>query len=309
MIGKEKVYKGQYADDLVADRALAWLSEKRDKPFCLLLWFQTPHAPFFRARRHLDLYNGLRIAKPAIFDDDLKGYSGKPRVFADAENKIGATDTDDTARSLDELVKDYYVGLVTVDENIGRIFQYFEKFGKLEDTAILQTSDYGFFLGERRLFDKRLMHEPSIRVPLMFRYPRQIKLGVVRDEMILDIDIAPTLLDLANVNIPDHMQGTSVVGLIGIDNPSWRKEWFYDYYEYPCEKQVKHHRSIRTERYKLIHYYQKPQKFELYDLTNDPGETQNLYGDPQHLALQQDLWGRLQKLQNEIPTRQAHQAT
>ncbi len=303
VIGEEKVYKGKYADDLVTDRALAWLNEEREKPFCLLLWFQTPHAPFFRARRHLDIYNGIPIPKPATFDDDLKGYPGKPRAFVDAENKIGTTDDAAATRSLEETVKDYYAGLVAVDENIGRIFQHLEKSGELENTAILQTSDHGFFLGEWRLFDKRLMHEPSIRVPLMLRYPKLIKPGVVRDEMILDIDIAPTLLDLAGVKVPDHMQGKSVVGLVGAENPNWRREWLYDYYEYPGANQVKPHRGIRTERYKLIHYYQEPQEFELYDLGNDPGETQNLYGNPQHLALQQNLWNRLQKLENEIPTR------
>jgi arylsulfatase A-like enzyme len=303
VFGDEKVYKGQYADDLATDRALAWLSEKRDKPFCLLLWFQTPHSPFFRARRHLDLYSGVTIPKPATFDDDLKGYPGKPKAFVDAENKIGTTATEDAARSLEETVKDYYAGLVAVDENIGRIFQHLEKSGELEDTAILQTSDHGFFLGEWRLYDKRLMHEPSIRVPLMLRYPKRIKPGAVRDEMILDIDIAPTLLDLAEVKIPDHLPGKSIVGLASTNDANWRKEWFYDYYEYPGAEQVKPHRGIRTERYKLIHYYQEPQEFELYDLANDPGETQNLYGNPQHVALQQDLFRRLQKLGSEIKAR------
>jgi arylsulfatase A-like enzyme len=309
VIGEEKEYKGVYADDLATDRALAWLNEEREKPFCLLLWFQTPHAPFFRARRHLDLFNGLHISKPATFDDDLKGYPGKPRAFADAENKVGTTSSSDAARSLEEMVKDYYAGLVAVDENVGRIFQHLEKSGELEDTAILQTSDHGFFLGEWRLFDKRLMHEPSIRVPLMVRYPKRIKPGTVRDEMILDIDIAPTLLDLAWVKIPDHMQGKSVVGLAGGADPNWRTEWLYDYYEYPGAEQVKPHRGIRTERYKFIHYYQEPQEFELYDLVNDPGETHNLYGDPQYLALQKDLSYRLQKLQNEILARPAPEAT
>ena len=309
VIGEAKVYRGEYADDLATDRALAWLKEERDKPFCLLLWFQTPHSPFFRARRHLDLYSGVTIPKPATFDDDLKGYPGKPKAFVDAENKIGTTATGDAARSLEEVVKDYYAGLVAVDENIGRIFQHLEKSGELEDTAVLQTSDHGFFLGEWRLFDKRLMHEPSIRVPLMLRYPKRIKAGVVRDEMILDIDIAPTLLDLAKVKIPDHMHGKSIVGLASAPDPGWRKEWFYHYYEYPGAEQVKPNRGIRTERYKLIHYYEEPQEFELYDLAKDPGETQNLYADPQHLALQQDLLNRLQKLQNEIETGPAPQAT
>jgi arylsulfatase A-like enzyme len=304
VIGEEKVYQNSYADDLATDRALAWLREKREKPFCLLLWLQAPHSPFYRARRHLDLYNGVTIPKPATFDDDMKGYPGKPKAFVDAENKIGTTVAGDAARSLEELVKDYYAGLVDVDENIGRLYQHLEKSGELDDTAILQTSDHGYFLGEWRFFDKRFMHEPSIRVPMMLRYPKRIRPGVTREEMVLDVDIAPTLLDLAGINKPEDMQGKSIVGLASADDLGWRKDWFYEYYEYPGYEQVRPHRGIRSERYKLIYYYLDPQEFELYDLVHDPGETVNLYGDPEHSTLQQNLWNRLQSLQAQIPEHQ-----
>lgn len=151
VIGVEKIYRGTnrhefadnlemdwtgvYADDLFTDRALDWLKERHDHPFCLLLWLQAPHAPFFRPRRHLDLYDGIYIPKPATFDADLKGYPGKPRCFADASNKIGTTTSGDCARSVEELVKDYYAGLVAVDENIGRVMSYLESSGQLDDTS------------------------------------------------------------------------------------------------------------------------------------------------------------------------------
>ena len=302
VVGEEKVYQG-YADDLVTERALAWLEEPREKPFCLLLWFQTPHAPFFRARRHLDLYNGIPIPKPDTFDDDKKGWPGKPKPFIDADNKIGTTSTGDCARSLEELCKDYYAGLVAMDENIGKIMDYLQSKGQLEDTAVMHTSDHGYFLGEWRLFDKRLMHEPSIRVPMMLRYPARIKPGTTREEMILDIDIAPTLLDLAGVKAPQEMQGKSMLPLMEHDNPGWRKEWFYDYYEYPENEHVQPHRGIRTERYKLIHWYLEPQSFELYDLLKDPGERQNLAGDPQHQVIQNELQARLEELRKGIKER------
>ncbi len=304
VIGEEKVYHDQYADDLVTDKALEWMNKDRgDKPFCLLLWFQTPHAPFFRARRHLDLYSGVTIPKPATFDDDLKGYPGKPKAFVVAENKIGTTATADAARSLEEVAKDYYAGLVDVDDNIGRVFSLLEKKGQLDDTAILQSSDHGFFLGEWRLFDKRLMHEPSIRVPLMLRYPKRVPAGVVRNEMILDVDIAPTMLDLAGVKAPEQMQGKSILPLARRADPEFRKEWLYDYYEYPNPENVAAHRGIRTERYKLIHYYKAPEEFEMYDLQTDPKETQNLYGRPEHAALEKELTTRLEALRNSIPER------
>jgi arylsulfatase A-like enzyme len=303
-IGPQKQYPNVYPDDLTVDRALAWLQEDRgEKPFCLLVWFVAPHEPFFRARRHFDLYRETVISKPATFDDDLKGYPGKPESFKAAHNKLGTTPTHVACGSHEGVVKDYYAGLVAVDENIGRILSYLEKQNILDDTAIVHGSDHGFFLGEWRLFDKRLMHEPSIRVPLMIRYPKRIPAGTIRDEMVLDTDLAPTFLDLAGVPIPAHMQGKSVLPLAGDADPAFRKEWYYEYYEWPNPEGVRPHRGIRTERYKLIHYVMEPEEFELYDLANDPGETQNLYGQPQSLALQQELLSRLEKLRSAVPER------
>lgn len=304
-IGPEKRYSNVYPDDLTVDRALGWLEEDRSgKPFCLLVWFVAPHEPFFRPRRHLDLYNGVPIPKPATFDDDLKGYPGKPKSFAEGNNKIGTTSTHVACGSLEGIVKDYYAGLVAVDENIGRVLAYLEKKNILDDTAIVQSSDHGYFLGEWRLFDKRLMHEPSIRVPLQIRYPKRIPAGTVRDQMILDIDLAPTFLDLAGLPVPEHMQGKSVLPLAKKEDPNFRKEWLYEYYEYPNPENVAVHRGIRTERYKLIHYYKdEPEAFELYDLEADPSETQNLYGRSEYAGLQQHLQERLLALQAEVPER------
>lgn len=303
-IGPQKQYHNIYPDDLTVDRALAWLEEDRgDKPFCLLVWFVAPHEPFFRPRRHLDLYrDGTVIPKPATFDDDLKGYPGKPKSFVDAENKIGTTPSHPAAGSLEGVAKDYYAGLVAVDENIGRVLNYLEQKNILDDTAVVTGSDHGFFLGEWRLFDKRLMHEPSIRVPLAIRYPKRISAGTVRDEMVIDTDLAPTFLDLAGVPAPAHVQGKSVLPLAKAPDPSFRKDWYYEYYEWPNPEAVRPHRGIRTERYKLIHYVEQ-QEFELYDLASDPGETQNLYGRPQYLSLQEDLLNRLEKLRAAVPER------
>lgn len=303
-IGEQKRYPGVYPDDLTVDRALAWLEEDRgDKPFCLLVWFVAPHEPFFRARRHFDLYRATQIAKPATFDDDLKGYPGKSKGFVAATNKIGTTMSHVACGSHEGIVKDYYSGLVAVDENIGRIVSWLEKKNILDDTAIVQTSDHGYFLGEFRLFDKRLMHEPSLRVPLMIRYPHRIPAGTVRSEMVLDTDLAPTFLDLAGVPIPAHMQGKSVLPLAKAPDPGFRQEWYYEYFEWPNPEAVPPHRGIRTERYKLIHYLQAQQEFELYDLKSDPGETNNLYGKPEVAALQQKLLARLDDLQSKVPKR------
>ncbi len=301
-MGEERQYEKVYPDDLAVDRALDWLrTRKSDKPFCLLVWFVAPHEPFFRARRHFDLYRKTVIPKPATFDDDLKGYPGKPACFAAAKNKIGTTPEHESAGSHEGMVKDYYAGLVAVDENIGKVFQYLEEKNILDDTAILHTSDHGFFLGEWRLFDKRLMHEPSIRVPMMIRYPKRIPAGTIREEQILDLDVAPTLLDLADVPIPKHMEGKSMMPLAQAADPTFRKEWYYQYYEWPNPEGVRPHRGIRTEQHKLIHYTMEPQEFEMYDLTADPGETENLYGDPRHAEMQKKLWDHMQELQARVP--------
>jgi arylsulfatase A-like enzyme len=297
-----QVFEG-YVDDLVTDRAMSWMKQKREKPFCLCLWFQAPHSPFFRARRHLDLYNGVSIPKPSTFDDDLKGYPGKPRAFDNTDNKIGGPyaqqsgTRDNCARSHEEVVKDYYAGIVDTDDNVGKVFQALTDLGQLDDTVILFTSDHGFFLGEWRMYDKRLMHEPSIRTPLLVRYPRMIRAGSIAKEMTLITDLAPTFLDLAGVPIPERLHGQSLTPFLKGERPqSWRKDLLYEYYEYPGPHNVRKNRGVRTERYKLIHYYEDPEEFELYDLQEDPGELQNLYGDPSFAALAHQLRQRIDEL-------------
>jgi arylsulfatase A-like enzyme len=301
-IDSTRTYQG-YVDDLVAEKAIQWLKQKREKPFCLILWFQSPHAPFFRARRFLDLYNGIPIPKPATFDDDLRGYPGKPRAFADADNKIGGPYARDTetegncARSLEELVKDYYAGIAAVDDNLGKVLQTLSDIGQLDDTVVMFSSDHGFFLGEWRMYDKRFMHEPSIRTPMFIRYPRLIRPGSTVSNMVLNTDIVPTFLELAGIRIPERMQGQSLVPLLKGEEPkSWRKDWLYEYYEYPGPHNVQRNRGVRTEQYKLIHYYEAPEEFELYDLEKDPGELHNLYGDPRYAPLTRDLRQRIREL-------------
>lgn len=305
-VNPQQTYEG-YVDEVVTDRALKWVRQKRDKPFCLFLWFQAPHAPFFRPRRYMDLYNGVAIPKPATFDDDLKGYPGKPRAFADATNKIGPygpqrgmSGASNCARSLEEVVKDYYAGVKDVDDNVGKLFDTLTDLGCLDDTAILWSSDHGFFLGEWRMYDKRLMHEPSIRVPLFVRYPRLIKTAASYQQMALNLDFAPTILDLAGVKIPEWVQGRSLVPFFeGTPPASWRKDWLYEYYEYPGPHEVRKNRGVRTDRYKYIHYWEVPEEFELYDLQEDPGELHNLYGDKRYAELTAHLRNRLEKLRRE----------
>jgi len=296
-----KLYEGEYVDTLLTRKAIEWLKQKRSKPFCMFLWFYAPHAPFYRPKDMVNDFNGVPIPKPATFDEDLKGYPGKPRAVADADNKVGYSEVfSDDPRSLEELVKDHYAGVQDNDRNVGAIWQELERQNIVNDTAVLLSSDHGFFLGEHHLYDKRLMYEPSIRVPMIVSYPGRIKAGTKSDEMVLNLDLAPTLLEIAGLAAPGEMQGKSILPLAeGKANFSWRKDWLYEYYEYPGFENVRPCRGVRTDRYKLIHFFIEPQEFELYDLQADPDEMNNLYGRPGYEELTAHLKERLAALRTE----------
>jgi len=165
---------------------------------------------------------------------------------------------------------------------------------------VLLSSDHGFFLGEHHLYDKRLMYEPSIRVPLMIRYPERIPAGTTSARMTLNLDLAPTMLDLAGVPVPTVMQGKTVMPLAeGKANVPWRTDWLYEYYEYPGYENVRPCRGVRTERYKFIHFFLEPEEFELYDLEKDPDERDNLYGKSGYEELAARLRARLAELRKE----------
>lgn len=296
--GEPKIYD-RYVDDLLVTRAVKWLEQEHEKPFCLFLWFFAPHAPLDRQLRMVDDYNGVPIPKPASFDEYLAGYPGKPKGVVNAMNKIGAQFVPaDEPRSLEELVKDHYCGVKSNDEDISKVFAVLQEKGIMDSTAVVWSSDHGFFLGEHRFYDKRLMYEPSIRVPLMIRYPRRIQSGTTSDQMVLNLDITPTLLDLAGIPIPAAFQGKSVMPLAERESIPWRKDWLYEYYEYPAAEKVPPCRGVRTERYAYIHYFTQD-AYELYDLQIDPDEMHNLYGDPQYAELTRKLATRLEELRRE----------
>jgi len=300
----------EYVDDLLTRKAVAWLQREHPAPFCLFLWFYAPHAPFDRPLRMVNDFNGVAIPKPASFDEYLTGYPGKPQGVVDAVNKIGAQFLQrDDPRSLEELVKDHYCGIESNDEDIGQVLEVLRQRGILDETAILWSSDHGFFLGEHRFYDKRLMYEPSIRIPLMMRYPPGIRAGTTSARMALNLDLAPTLLDLVGLTPPPHFQGKSLMPLLANQEVKWRSDWLYEYYEYPGNEQVRPCRGVRTERYKYIHYFTEPQEFEVYDLEQDPDELHNLHRDPQHAQLIAELSARLEELRRETGDRYVYQPT
>jgi arylsulfatase A-like enzyme len=307
--GPERRYDG-YVDDLLTEKAVAWLKQPHSKPFCLFLWFYAPHAPFDRPLRMVNDFNGVSIPKPASFDEYLSGYPGKPKGVIDAQNKIGAQFLQrDAPRSLEELVKDHYCGIESNDEDIGQVLDVLAQQKVLDDTAILWSSDHGFFLGEHRFYDKRLMYEPSIRIPLMIRYPRRIRAGMTCERMALNLDLAPTLLEITGAPVPAAFQGRSLLSLVADPQTPWRQDWLYEYYEYPGNEDVRPCRGVRTERYKYIHYFTAPEEFELYDLKSDPDEMHNLYGEPAAAGLTHTLSTRLAQLRRETGDHYVYQPT
>jgi arylsulfatase A-like enzyme len=186
------------------------------------------------------------------------------------------------------------------DRNVGTVLHELERQKILDDTAIILSSDHGFFLGEHHLYDKRLMYEPSIRVPMMMRYPKRVAAGTTSAEMVLNLDIAPAMLDLAGAPVLPKMQGRDMMLLAeGKKNQAWREDWLYEYYEYPGFENVRPCRGVRTDRYKFIEFFIEPIEYELYDLQEDPQEMNNLYGKPGFAALTKQMQDRLARLRKE----------
>lgn len=185
-----------------------------------------------------------------------------------------------------QYMRDYLRVITSIDRNVGRVLDYLEKSGLLENTLVVYTSDQGFYMGEHGWFDKRFMYEESFRTPLLMRLPGGRK-GDVK-EMVQNIDYAPTFLELAGVKIPEDIQGVSLMPLIK-SSPTkedkqvvkhWRKGLYYHFYEYPAEHAVKRHYGVRDKRYSLIHFYNDINQWELYDLRKDPTQMHNIYGQP-----------------------------
>jgi len=172
-------------------------------------------------------------------------------------------------------MNDYLKCVRSVDNNVGRVLDYLDESGLAENTILVYTSDQGFYMGEHGWFDKRFMYEESFRTPLVMRWPAQIKAGGRIEELVQNIDHAPTLLDLLDLPVPSDMQGVSMKPLLFDQATVWREELYYHYYEYPGAHAVKKHYGIRTDRYKLIHFYDHIDEWEFYDLERDPNEMQN----------------------------------
>ncbi|MDB2463086.1 sulfatase [Algibacter sp.] len=194
---------------------------------------------------------------------------------------------------------DYLRTIQSVDDGVGQVLDYLKENGLEENTIVVYTSDQGFYLGEHGWFDKRFMYEESFRTPILMKYPKEIKAGTVIDELVQNIDFAPTFLDYAGVEIDETIQGESLRKLVSGETNEWRDAVYYTFYEFPAEHKVKRHYGVRTDRYKLIHFYYDIDKWELYDLEKDPTEMNNVYNNPEYTSVKDDMHKQLEKMRTK----------
>lgn len=240
---------------------------------------------------------------------------------------------------LQAYLHDYMSVIKSVDESVGRILDYVEQHGLSDNTIIVYTSDQGFYMGEHGLFDKRWMYEESMRTPLIISYPGHIAPKSRCSQLVQNIDFAPTFLSLAGIDVPKEMSGRCLQPLFANgDTKNWRKSLYYHYYDYPTFHLVRKHDGVRTQRYKLIHFYGKGGRqaaeenkymlkegtrenrtfnyldktgyfptdianidyYELYDLQNDPHELNNLYGNKDYSKVVKQLMKELYKYRKDL---------
>jgi arylsulfatase A-like enzyme len=323
-----------YTTDVITDVTLDWLKNGRDKdkPFFIMSQHKAPHRNWQPGPKYLDKYDGIDLPEPETLRDDYKNrlspaasqamtvrnhlsandlklrapgnltpeqkakwnaaYDPKNKAFADAK-----LEGDELLKwKYQRYVKDYLRCIDSVDENVGRLLDYLDKSGLAENTIVIYSSDQGWYLGEHGWYDKRWMYEESFRTPLLARWPGVTKPGSKNHDLVQNLDYAETILDLCGVKAPKDMQGESIVPLLKGNKPKdWRKSLYYHYYEFPGAHSVRRHYGVRTDKHKLIHFYNMD-GWELYDLEKDPNELNSVYGKPEYASLTKELKNELERL-------------
>ncbi|MGC4231919.1 MAG: sulfatase, partial [Niabella sp.] len=312
--GKNKKFDGAYTPDLLTEMAVEWLAARdKNKPFFVYLSHKSVHADFQPAKRHKDMYRDIKVQYPVSMfmtkTDSSKnftrglwaGQQGYTFNYQDIPSWVraqryswhgvdymyhGQTD-------FDQFYRDYLETLMGVDDSVGEILKFLQKNGLDKETLVVYMGDNGFAFGEHGLIDKRTAYEASMRVPMLARCPAMIKPGSVIKEDVLNIDVAPTFLELAGIKKPQQMQGQSFAGLMQGKVLPWRKEFFYEYYWELDFPQTPTQFAVRTDRYKYIRSHGVWDIDQLYDLEKDPHEVNNLIRDANHQQIAKDLNAKL----------------
>ncbi len=308
-----------YTTDIITDLTLDWLQNEReeDKPFMLMYQHKAPHRRWAPGPDHLDTYDDVVIPEPATLFDDYSTRSSAARDANmqiatnltardlkivppdnlteeqlerwnasygpknEALKKEGLKGDELRAWKYQRYIKDYLRSVASVDDNIGRVLQYLDESGLAENTIVIYNSDQGWYLGEHGWYDKRWMYEESLRTPFIVRWPGVIEAGSRNSSFVSNVDFASTFLEIAGAETPEDIQGASILPILKKNEApsSWRNSFYYHYYEYPGAHCVQRHYGVRTDRYKLIYFY-NIDAWELFDLQEDPDELNNIYSDP-----------------------------
>jgi arylsulfatase A-like enzyme len=338
-----------YTTDIITDKTLAWLKEQRDpdKPFMVMYQHKAPHRNWMPGPKYLTWLDDVTIGEPDTLWDDYSGrtqsasrqtmtirkhlndrdlklqghgtmnadqikvwdaaYGPKNAAFLSAQPTMSETEI--VRWKYQRYVKDYLRCVKSVDDGVGRVLDFLDEADLADNTVVIYSSDQGWYLGEHGWFDKRWMYEESLKTPLLVRWPGKVKAGSVNDDIVSNLDFAETFLDIAGADVPDDMQGRSLMPLLEGNTPSdWRKSFYYHYYENPGGHNVARHYGVTDGNYKLIHFYalegEKLDDWELFDLQKDPNEMNSVYGDPQYASVQSrmtDELARLRKLYHVPP--------
>lgn len=317
--GSEGTWKREgYSTDVYTDIAMEWLKNRdQSKPFLLSLQFKAPHHDYGHAERYDDLLAGVTVPEPPTLYEDVRNSDsnlkkeflkatkfhmlhavGKGGTYYDrhikdkAPNEMWEHDANDDKDKIrvayQHQIHKYIRCIAGNDDNLKRLLDFLDTEDLAENTVVIYTSDQGYWLGQHGFYDKRLILETSMRMPFLIRYPKLIKPGTVNNDLCINVDIAPTLLELAGVEIPKAMQGRSMVPLLkGQEVDDWRESQFYTYWSAP------QHYGIRTDRYTYFRIKGHPP--ELFDRKTDPDQRHNVAGNPENKALMRKLEEKLQK--------------
>lgn len=305
--GKDVNARG-YITDLLNEHAVEFIKRRHDKPFLVYLAHKAIHPEvmqhgdgsvnlaeaerFIPAERHSKLFVGKKIPRRPSARQPPIGKPALQRTIGDLPPLGSKTATSDN------VVLGRLRSVMAIEEGVGKILKALQETNQLDDTVIVFASDNGYFYGEHGLsIERRLAYEESIRMPLLMRYPRSIKAGMVRDELVLNIDVGPTLLELAGASPPETAQGRSLVPLLKGGN-EWRRSFLIEYYSDKTIPRIHKmgYKAVRTERWKYIHYLELDQMDELYDLKADPYEMRNIINRRDAAKTLEDMKRELERL-------------
>lgn len=297
--GKRLMYKDStYITDLLTDHAVGWLNQRdKNKPFFLYLSHKAAHAPFQPAKRHAGMYSNKKYSLPPTYwqtlNDDYKALHWPDWVKQQRYSWHGVDYPYHTHNNIEEMVQTYAETLMAVDDSVQTLVDYLKANGLENNTMVIYMGDNGFSWGEHGLIDKRHFYEESVKVPFIVYAPGIFKGGQTITKMVQNIDIAPTVLELAGLQKPEYMPGKSFIQLLKGDTTQWRDKIFYEYfweYDFPMTPTVF---GVRTDKYKYIRYTGIWDQNELYDLEKDPNEMNNLIEKPEQAETAKKMAGDL----------------